>query len=165
MYLSKKPKPKTSYVYFVEASNTGLVKIGRTNNIETRLSGLRGGSPVPLILRALIETKYASLEQSLHKQFADQREHGEWFRINDELNDLMDNHQNLDIEEYQKLLVSNSLDLYLYKTEGKYKILFGKYENEYLHDIINNDPSYLKWIIRHPTFPRILQETIREEMK
>lgn len=70
-------------VYFVSAPN-GLVKIGTTRNLRTRFGGLCSMSPVPL---ALVGADLGGVddEARLHRQFADDRSHGEWFRPTDDL--------------------------------------------------------------------------------
>ena len=54
------------------------MKIGRTNNVLTRLKNLRTGTSGELIIMAM-EPGSAKIEQYRHKQFADDRRQGEWF--------------------------------------------------------------------------------------
>ena len=71
----------TGYVYLVSAYN-GLYKIGKTNDIEKRLRGLKTMSPVPLKLIHTIETiTPLKLEAKLHKKYDRCRAHGEWFML------------------------------------------------------------------------------------
>jgi hypothetical protein len=67
-------------IYFVQGEDYGPVKIGFTSHVdpETRLSALQCGSPVKLILRAAVQGTVAE-EAELHRRFAAQRLHGEWF--------------------------------------------------------------------------------------
>lgn len=71
-------------VYFVQAKNNGLIKIGFTSNLKSRLSDLSSMSPVPLELLAFTEGD-CNLERELHSTFANHRSHGEWFYPSDEL--------------------------------------------------------------------------------
>ena len=63
-------------VYFIEGA--GMVKIGLSENPESRLMDLRNHSPVPLTLVGAIRGS-ADLEQLLHGRFRELRSHGEWF--------------------------------------------------------------------------------------
>jgi len=66
------PEPKTH-------DFSGLhMKIGRTNNVLKRLKNLKTGTSGELIIMAM-EPGSVKIEQSRHKQFADDRRKGEWF--------------------------------------------------------------------------------------
>lgn len=65
--------------YFIQAGDDGLIKIGRTRNVQGRLETLRCGSPLPL---AVIGIVYADIEAQLHESFRAFRSHGEWFYPN-----------------------------------------------------------------------------------
>jgi hypothetical protein len=65
-------------IYFVQAVNGGLVKIGLAQDAQRRLRELQCGSPVELRLLRL--EKGGKLEESeLHGTFAHLRIRGEWF--------------------------------------------------------------------------------------
>lgn len=65
-------------IYFIQAEVLGYIKIGWTENLAARLASLRQGSPVPLRpLGAAWGTK--EMEHGLHRVFAEERVHGEWF--------------------------------------------------------------------------------------
>ncbi len=68
-------------IYFVQEKGLfrSRVKIGFTDNIKGRLSGLRGGSPSALKLLLLLSGT-AQDEAGYHERFASYRLHGEWFR-------------------------------------------------------------------------------------
>lgn len=69
--------------FFIENTNES-VKIGRAKDIERRRKALQTGNPRKLQLLGWIRTKEgedASLEKSLHKEFALHRGSGEWFEI------------------------------------------------------------------------------------
>jgi len=65
-------------VYFVQASSDGLIKIGHSTSVASRLAVLQASSPVKL--RLLLDVPGgAPLEMFLHEAFAVWRQHGEWF--------------------------------------------------------------------------------------
>jgi T5orf172 domain. len=64
----------TQSVYFIQAGDDELYKIGFAKNPEQRLKNLQTGSPTPLQLVHHIETDYATeLESHLHAALADYR--------------------------------------------------------------------------------------------
>lgn len=71
--------PRVGYLYLVQAATgDGLVKIGRTRDIDARMKALSIGSPVPLRVVHLIP-QAGYLEKELHELFSAHRRHGEWF--------------------------------------------------------------------------------------
>lgn len=76
-------------IYFVTSSTPNLVKIGYTDGeIAHRFSVIQMHSPVPLKLAATGEGSRRT-EGWLHKIFAPQRSHGEWFRLEGPLVELL----------------------------------------------------------------------------
>jgi hypothetical protein len=75
-------------VYFVEAVGTGRVKIGIAEHFERRLASLRCGSPVDLNVLLVIPGR-ARHEHALHRAFASERSHGEWFALSERLRALI----------------------------------------------------------------------------
>ncbi|WP_354006180.1 GIY-YIG nuclease family protein [Streptomyces sp. NBC_00154] len=71
---------RTDVVYVIGSPDSPLVKIGRTGDIARRLAGLRRMSPVPLDVLCTMPGG-AALEAALHRRFAPQRRHGEWFEL------------------------------------------------------------------------------------
>jgi hypothetical protein len=69
------------FVYFIiEEPFMGNVKIGRSNDVDKRLSGLQTGNPNVLIIHKSIPTLDSkTLEINLHKVYQHRRKHGEWF--------------------------------------------------------------------------------------
>jgi hypothetical protein len=73
------PRPEhPTRVYFVQAGESGPVKIGVTGNIEDRVRTMQTGSPQPLRVLATFPGGF-DLEARLHRMFAPHRVHGEWF--------------------------------------------------------------------------------------
>lgn len=70
-------------------------KIGKTRSDRpltgdaTRIKKLIGQSPVPLVLAAELEG-YTAVEKWLHARFAGLRQHGEWFKYEGELRELVE---------------------------------------------------------------------------
>ena len=83
-----KGKNEKLYVYFIRAEN-GLVKIGKAVNPKNRFGTIKTASPVPVELLAFTEAD-SGLEKFLNKYFAEHRSHGEWFKVNKEIEDLID---------------------------------------------------------------------------
>lgn len=84
----EKALPSTSkrggIVYLLRAANK--YKIGCTTKpIERRIAQLRRVIPWPISIVAIIKTdNMIGLEDALHERFADKRESGEWFALNDD---------------------------------------------------------------------------------
>lgn len=77
-------------VYFVRPiGRRGPIKIGCTAQTRIRLAALMRWSPIPLEIVATAEGSYAD-EQRIHKTFAAQRSHLEWFHPSPELETLID---------------------------------------------------------------------------
>lgn len=66
-------------IYFIEAKDLGLVKIGFAINVARRLSALQIGTPVNLALIDAVGGDWAD-EQRLHRALSHQWCRGEWFR-------------------------------------------------------------------------------------
>lgn len=70
-------------VYFIQGETTGLVKIGKANNVASRLRGLQAHSPDSLKVLAVI--KDMDDDHPYHGTFASAWSHGEWFHPSTEL--------------------------------------------------------------------------------
>lgn len=71
---------RPTWVYFIQGENSGLIKIGKSDKPDARISDLQAGSPVRLNLIGVVYDRSAGeLERNLHKVFANLRRHGEWF--------------------------------------------------------------------------------------
>ena len=77
-------KTHTECVYFVQAKQLKLIKIGVTKNLKSRLSALNTGCPDDLKVLKIIQGD-VSLEKLLHEKFAHLRVKGEWFTPSAEL--------------------------------------------------------------------------------
>lgn len=78
-------------VYFIQANHTKLVKIGRVKDVSgllTRMHTLKTMSPVDLVLLGVMED--TGTENHIHEQFAHLRDHGEWFRLDKEIIDYIE---------------------------------------------------------------------------
>lgn len=76
----KKPLKKApGYVYFIQGSCGGAIKIGYSNDPESRLKSLQTGYPDTLVLLLMIPG-YESHEKALHRELEASRLKGEWFR-------------------------------------------------------------------------------------
>jgi hypothetical protein len=72
-------------IYFIQAGPRGPIKIGHTRrDIELRLADLQTGNGMALTLLGSIPGG-PSLERELHKRFASDLSHGEWFSASAEL--------------------------------------------------------------------------------
>lgn len=76
-------------VYFIICSITGLVKIGRADNVGQRLSTLQISSPGALSILGFFRAP-SSFENFLHCLFSRNHVRGEWFKLSDELLDLIE---------------------------------------------------------------------------
>ena len=69
-------------ICFIHAERSGLIKIGKANQVYKRLQTLQTGSPEKLRVLMMLPT---NAEKTYHIQFADSRVHGEWFQPSDTL--------------------------------------------------------------------------------
>lgn len=78
---SRSGRPRPTRVYFVQATGSGLIKIGKATRPGSRLKELQTSCPDALKLLATIEDKSGgALETFLHAQFAADHVRGEWFK-------------------------------------------------------------------------------------
>ena len=68
--------------YVIAGGDTGLVKIGKSVDVQARLSSLQSGSPVPLRLLRVIRF---DCEQLMHRRFDHLRTRGEWFAFDERM--------------------------------------------------------------------------------
>lgn len=86
----RKPKLRsTGYVYFIEDSLTGLIKIGFTERYPSqRLRQLQTGAGGDLSLIGFVSGTIAT-ERGLHVRFIAQNVRGEWFRREGEFDEWL----------------------------------------------------------------------------
>jgi hypothetical protein len=77
------------FVYFIQRGSDGPVKIGKSQNPESRRLLLQQSSPEPLQIIGVCLGGYPA-ESQLHRWFAADRLEGEWFERSDALNALLD---------------------------------------------------------------------------
>lgn len=70
----------TGFVYFIRAVGTSRIKLGFSAEPEKRLRELQTASPNRLVLLAKWPGTVA-IERQLHKEFAEYRVRGEWFKL------------------------------------------------------------------------------------
>lgn len=71
-------------VYFI-LDGTGRVKIGVTDDIARRMSGIQTGCSTELVLVRFIGGAGPKVERWLHRRFSGHRVQGEWFDFSDEM--------------------------------------------------------------------------------
>lgn len=101
----------TAIIYFIGSKDARMVKIGYTTALKKRVSALQNSSPVKLEVFASVRY-HESLEKLLHDRFSNQRRHGEWFEMDDELGEFVDGVRKSGIEH-----IINELELES-RTEG-----------------------------------------------
>lgn len=79
--LDTQPK-RPSFVYVMKCVSTGLFKIGRTMDLLNRAKQIQAMSAGKLVM-ILYAPGGAMLENSLHKEFSDLCDHGEWFSLSE----------------------------------------------------------------------------------
>jgi len=100
-----------AFVYFIQAENSGKIKIGHTDDVPKRMYTLQCTSPDKLKLLGKLSTKVAT-EKGLHKQFNDFRYIGEWFEPSEEILSYIRANCSLDAEDL----------LFTYKSNPKHRI-------------------------------------------
>ena len=81
------PNAPSPHVYFIKPiGQRGPIKIGCTRFIGARLDTLAHWSPTPLEVVAAVPGNF-KIERHLHKRFAADRLHKEWFSWSQELSD------------------------------------------------------------------------------
>lgn len=75
--------PRAGYIYALEDPTTGLIKIGKAQDVQRRFKTLQIGSGTELIPRwkSIPLMQYGIWESAMHNIFADRRVRGEWFRV------------------------------------------------------------------------------------
>lgn len=77
-----------SEMYFL--AGAGLIKIGISTNLKSRVRSIRNSSPVELELLAIRPQSCTFVESQTHFRFAHLRRHGEWFEDNGEIREFIE---------------------------------------------------------------------------
>jgi hypothetical protein len=71
-------------IYFLQAGDDGLVKIGRSRSAPGRTQQIQSWEPTKLrLIRSIDAPDW--METWLHQRFGDHRSHGEWFRFHPDM--------------------------------------------------------------------------------
>jgi hypothetical protein len=76
-------------LYFIATADSTMVKIGVAKDVADRFETLRGASPAPLKLEAVMAGGY-ELEKQVHFAFWLHHSHGEWFRSHPDIWDAIE---------------------------------------------------------------------------
>ena len=77
-------------IYVVRCEESNYYKIGKTDDIKKRLSGLQVGCPYRLVLIHYYDKQNSDLiEKHLHNKYRDYEIRGEWFNIGVIINDVL----------------------------------------------------------------------------
>ena len=82
VYSSRSVDTRSQKTYFILNPLTGLIKIGKSADVENRIKLLKCGAGAELEILHIIDK---NIESRLHKKFAKYRETGEWFDDRDGL--------------------------------------------------------------------------------
>jgi hypothetical protein len=82
--IMRDPATPRSFLYFVQISDDGPIKIGITVNIRERLKTLQQACPWPLRIIGLT-LEPTLLEATIHEALAEHRMLGEWFAPHDDV--------------------------------------------------------------------------------
>jgi hypothetical protein len=73
------------YVYFIQNKTSGLIKIGRTRDIERRVAIFTRLFSFPIDLIQHFKTlNYEMIEKSFHTFYKSKRKYGEWFKLDEQ---------------------------------------------------------------------------------
>lgn len=74
-------KKSSGYIYLLLAEN-GLYKIGKAKNISDRMKPFSVNFPMKWeLVHSFMVSNYTEVEKTLHNQFSNSRDVGEWFRL------------------------------------------------------------------------------------
>lgn len=71
----------TIYTYAISADGTGMIKIGKSADVDARVRQLQTACPVAL---RVVAVWTGDIERQLHERFSSERRHGEWFALTEE---------------------------------------------------------------------------------
>lgn len=93
-------------IYFIQAENGGLVKIGYTENLDKRFRIIQAHSPERMRIIGKIKGS-RSTEEEIHSKFARDRRHGEWFELSERLMKLIEIHGYEGPEQFPEIDLSS----------------------------------------------------------
>jgi phage anti-repressor protein len=88
-YYSSNGELIEGFVYIIKDYSNGYYKIGKTIDLERRLMQLRTGNVNIEIVCSLQDINYGLIETKLHRENEDRLIYGEWFDIEDRLEDII----------------------------------------------------------------------------
>lgn len=78
------------HIYFIQnTTDRSMTKIGKTRNLQRRLSQLQTGSKDPLEVVLTIPVSEFLSEGILHERFKEHRQQGEWFTTSKDIDDFI----------------------------------------------------------------------------
>ncbi len=86
--LMRFPPSQSGWVYFMQDTGTGHIKIGFSKNVMKRLESIQGANASEIVLLSAIPGSVKK-EAALHEFFSGSRIRGEWFEESDELCELI----------------------------------------------------------------------------
>lgn len=95
------------HIYFLRNPSTGLVKIGKSENFPNRYRTLCGEEGCELEILLLIYGD--DTESRLHHRFRSFRDHHEWFRYEEELQEFVETYQD---KEFLNLYVNGHVQVF-----------------------------------------------------
>lgn len=144
---------ENKYLYVIRSGTSDFIKIGVSNDPESRLYSLQTGSPVPLSIIFKCIGDYR-LESVLHKRLEDYKIRGEWYNISEaKLFEHLDS-----LESIRKEVLPNNL-------------LQARYSNKehYVYDmkILNDEAQQLKeiWGVGKVSLAVALHRILKEYSK
>lgn len=153
----------TGYVYFILDRDLGVVKVGYSKDPDKRLLSLQTGNSSELeLVHRISGTKRD--EAVYHAEFAHLRLHGEWFRCEENLAELLERHDPdavLSSDRYNEKQVQNYFRLL---GDGDYEVSFGKHYGERLSEVIKTDYDYIGWIIWTSDFDECIKEFLAQQL-
>jgi hypothetical protein len=78
-------RPVRGYVYFVGSEEYGVVKIGKANDLSSRIGTIALQLPFRVeVLHSIECANPDAVEKEYHRKFAEKRKNGEWFALTPE---------------------------------------------------------------------------------
>ena len=134
------------FVYFIQEDFSYKVKIGKTKNLDQRLSTFDVKLPFNILLIHSINTKNMSYTEKLfHLHFDSKRVRGEWFDLNEE--DISWIKQNA----YTRKIDSSIHNEHFSKAQNKKPLYITDKQLDFLHTLIKGEGAMLTKPIRRLT--------------